>query len=82
MAGDSGPQSHRARWGRLGGHAEAGRQALVDTLEASGVDLGRLDHDVIAQLAVLLDPVAVATVVSLIERTADAPPEARLPASS
>lgn len=66
--------------GMFGGPVQHNFDALVDTLDAAGVDLGRFDREVIGQLAVLLDPVACAVLVSLFERTADAPPGSRLPA--
>lgn len=69
-----------ARSGVFGGPVQHNFDALIDTLEASGCDLGRFDVEVLGQLAIQLDPVAVATLVSLIERVADAPPESRLPA--
>jgi len=68
------------RSGMFGGPVQHSFDALADTLEASGVDLGTFDRQVLHQLAIELDPVAVATLVSLIERAADAPPESRLPA--
>lgn len=69
-----------ARSGMAGGPVQHAFEALVDTIEAAGVDLGTFDRTVLGQLAVLLDPVAVAVLVSLFERTADAPEELRLPA--
>lgn len=69
-----------ARSGVFGGAVQHNFDALIDTFEASGADLGKFDIEVISQLAIQLDPVAVAALVSLVERAVDAPPEARLPA--
>lgn len=67
----------RARAGRsgvLGSFTDLNRAALVDTFELAGVDLGRFDLDVIDQVTIVLDDVALAVLVSLIERVADAAP--------
>lgn len=69
-----------ARSGMFGGVVDLNLIALTDTLEAAGVDLGSFDRTVLGQLAVVLDPVACAVLISLFERVSDAPPETRLPA--
>ena len=64
----------RAGSGPLGSARDLSRAALVDTLELAGVDLGRFDLEVIDQVTIVLDPVALAVLASLIERVADASP--------
>ena len=62
------------RSGVLGSTRDLNRAALVDVLELAGVDLGQFDLEVIGQAIIMLDDVALAVLVSLLERAAGAPP--------